>query len=642
MQFSRGILGVLLLAGLSACSKNDSTSSTQDASPQRPSVTGDPSNPTDPLNPPGPTPIPNATPSIWNNSWWIEKTSRKLRGGIPATKEEIQRLLSTQDRAKMVDQFLEDPRFADTVLDFSLMFIGFRQDRIKTPKGGYLNAVYSYPHAILASKEVAKNGDFFKIFDLAQKIYLPALKRPSNIDTNDTTLSDSALREKIFGLIQTSLDNLIQSATGNPNANDTLCASLKTHLAKYIDADPLKLSDSIPLSFFYSTEYYGGVSQFCTNRPSASYDFLSAFQSIKSKNTSLFATLKPLDGSTYLPQTVNDISALDSSTFAPSFNYNQFSSPAVSHVLQNSSTNQERKRAAYILKRFMCDDLTPVNVENPSTHAGDVHGSNPSCFACHYKLDPMGGFFRFYGAAFQNFQDNTMITFDDKASMPIADYLKNWDPSNVGYIRTTQSPSKNFYGSTLDDLFGFLKSAPETRRCLIKRAYEYLNSSEQTVDGDYLDYLTAQFNQVAATKGSSAALKNTFRSIVLGQTFGTLNANRDACNDLRPGTPLSNHGVPCKVASILNNNCVKCHGSTDDHGSLDLSHWEKTPDGLYGFPHLARDGSAIGAKKTFQTVIDRISSTDPDLRMPYLTDMPSQDRQLIFTWLNQILNEASK
>src|SRR5581483_2430968 len=110
-------------------------------------------------------------------------------------------------------------------------------------------------------------------------------------------------------------------------------------------------------------------------------------------------------------------------------------------TLPNSSTNYDRKRAAYILQRFFCDDLTPVNVEAPAQHGGSEHASNPSCFACHYKLDPMAGFFRTLGIDFKDYSQKTYIVFDDGAYTNSANYWKAWQPGpdathpyNVGYV----------------------------------------------------------------------------------------------------------------------------------------------------------------------------------------------------------------
>ena len=296
------------------------------------------------------------------------------------------------------------------------------------------------------------------------------------------------------------------------------------------------------------------------------------------------------------------------------------------------------------MKRFFCDDLTPIGVQFPAVHAAGKHGSDPSCFSCHYKLDPMAGFFRNYGLLFIDYSKNNQIVFDDNVTMDRKLYEQAWaggpdadHPLNIGYIRSTKDLSQNFYGSSPDDLFNYLKTAPEVRRCLMKRAYEYLVADNQTVDGDYLDYLTDQFNQDTVQSGSSAiALKNTFARIVLGPGFGTPNADRGTCYDHKPGY-VSSNGVPCQVASNLNKNCVTCHSSTQGPGGLDLSHWETSKDGSGGFPHVDAQGAAVPHDKTFQMIMDRLNTTDPDLRMPYLKDMLTADRQQLYLWANGML-----
>jgi hypothetical protein len=590
-----------------------------------------------------PTFAKRSLPTNWADQWWLEKTSRALRGGIATSAEDNRELLLSESRTQVVDQFLADPRFADTILDFSLLYIGFKQDLIKTSSYGYLPPVYQYPQALLASREVAAGGDFLKIFQLQQQIYMSPLKRPKSSSLSDSALSDSQLREKIFQSMQTDLTQLIQTAANRPDAIDDLCTGYKAYLLNYVDVDPLQVTNTIPYDLFYSVDFYGGPNQYCDSRV-GSYDFASKLISLRSKNEIFFNLLRPLDSSLYHPQSVSEIRTFDFAQVAPAFAYTSFTPQVIARSLQNSSTNYDRKRASYILKRFLCDDMTPINVENPAVHAGDIHGTNPSCFACHYKLDPMAGFFRFHGGAFTSFSGRDSISFDDNATVPLADYLKAWDgtdsahPLNVGYIRSTQDPSQNYYGSSLEDLLGFLRTAPEARRCLMKRAFEYLVSNEQTIDRDYLDYLAEQFERVNAAQGSVAALKNSFKTIVLGRAFSTQNANRDTCYDLRPGAAPSN-GVPCKVASILQQNCVQCHSSTSRAGHLDLSHWQGSGANA-GFPHL-RGGIQAPNTVTFQTMLNRISSTDPDERMPYLSDMPSQDRQQLYSWLNGLLTGGS-
>ena len=54
------------------------------------------------------------------------------------------------------------------------------------------------------------------------------------------------------------------------------------------------------------------------------------------------------------------------------------------------------------------------------------------------------------------------------------------------------------------------------------------------------------------------------------------------------------------------------------------------------FPHLDPHGAPIPAQETFKRMIDRISTTDPDKRMPKQSDMPTTERQELFLWLNSL------
>jgi hypothetical protein len=154
-----------------------------------------------------------------------------------------------------------------------------------------------------------------------------------------------------------------------------------------------------------------------------------------------------------------------------------------------------------------------------------------------------------------------------------------------------------------------------------------------------LEDLTQQFNADTSTKSSSIALKNIFKSIVLSKTFNAHQANRETCYDRRVGDTTEN-ATPCKVAAVLAKNCVKCHGSTDDSGHLDLSHWKSHAGSSFGFPHLGENGKAIDPKITFQSMLDRLGASDPELRMPYRMDMPSQERETLYHWLNAQLNKS--
>ena len=72
---------------------------------------------------------------------------------------------------------------------------------------------------------------------------------------------------------------------------------------------------------------------------------------------------------------------------------------------------------------------------------------------------------------------------------------RTWE---VGYVRSPRWTEQNNYGETLGDLSKIIRKAPEAKRCLMKRLTEYMLGEDQTVDGGYLDDLTAKFRAGSA------------------------------------------------------------------------------------------------------------------------------------------------
>jgi hypothetical protein len=341
----------------------------------------------------------------------------------------------------------------------------------------------------------------------------------------------------------------------------------------------------------------------------------------------------------YKPASVIDFkplnrAALPASQPWPVFGYTQ------SNALANSSTNYNRKRSAYMLKRFFCDDLTPVGFDMPQEHVSGSHGSQTSCFSCHYKLDPMAGFFRNYGGRFTDVAGESEIIFDDSATMPLADYLKGWrgpeSPGgtwDIGYIRSARWKEENDYGHSLSDLTRIIRNAPEAKRCLMKRLTQYVLGENQTVDGGYLDDLTANFERDAKVN-SSQALKNAMVSVLTSQTFRERNPDPRNCYDLAPGT-LAGDRPPCRIAYILEKNCVQCHNGAMTQNQLDLTVWNVGGAGMPNFRHFDASGSSVAAPDTLGAVADRLSTNDPDKRMPKNVTMSSQERQELYLWTQE-------
>ena len=184
--------------------------------------------------------------------------------------------------------------------------------------------------------------------------------------------------------------------------------------------------------------------------------------------------------------------------------------------------------------------------------------------------------------------------------------------------------------------------APEARRCLMKRLFEYTVAENQTIDGGYLDYLTREFEKDAAVN-TSVAMKNAIVRVVQSQTFLQRNADPQQCYDHAPGAQ-PGQAPPCRVAFILEKHCGQCHNrATEARGNLDLVSWIVAPDGKgRTFPHLDKDSLQLSAPETLARIIERLSSTDPNVRMPKNRHMSSQERQELFLWAQQELARQSR
>ena len=313
--------------------------------------------------------------------------------------------------------------------------------------------------------------------------------------------------------------------------------------------------------------------------------------------------------------------------------------------LQNSSTNFDRRRGAYVLDRFFCDNLIPVGAALPTTDpSSGKHASDPACAACHFKLDPMAGFFRRHGYLGTEFTDQTlaysqnMITFDDNATLDYTQYDSAWKstdgfspPYNVGYIRSTSNASLNSYGNSLDDLDTIVKSAPEVERCFAQRMFEFFNGADQAVDPGYLDDVAADMASAGGDR-----LERGITRILTGHTFRADDRNSTVCYDLAPGAS-ANGGPPCEVASILRANCTTCHGGGNPQSGLDLSSWVKLDNG-YGFKDIV-NGQQVARLITLQNMSDRVTTSDPSLQMPMGKDMPLAQRDQLAVWLQHQLGQ---
>jgi hypothetical protein len=120
-------------------------------------------------------------------------------------------------------------------------------------------------------------------------------------------------------------------------------------------------------------------------------------------------------------------------------------------------------------------------------------------------------------------------------------------------------------------------------------------------------------------------------SLILAFALLPLPALAAPCDPTRPG---------CAVTAIIQNRCATCHDEipfdlNDDFGRLDLSHWIELPDGTFAFPHVDANGNQLPTALTMRQILDRITSDDPDFRMPLGDQVVGDDLVAFTSWLKQ-------
>jgi hypothetical protein len=600
---------------------------------------------------------PSATASgdgAWGKRWWIEKTARLLRGGEglgPA--DDVDALLRLPEE-EIARRFMADRRFGDTILDFNMYFLGFKIDSLKQD-GLYRRNAFDFPNAVASAQALLTGGDYLKLFDLKGPFYMAPL--PLEFDdplpANETRLPAETVRIKAIDEVEAVYTRLIAMGSGPvPPAADDFCyeiekvlegsSAMHTRLLRAFN-DPeifvLRRGQVLTRPMEIIARAYHSE---CEGKAEAKVDVKHLTAEIRRAFDYFYRVIGEVlkhEPSNYRPQSVLDFRQFDLGAFGMktwlAFGWEQ------SNALKNSSTNFNRKRGAYVLKRFFCDDLTPVGFDTPKEHVAGAHGSDTTCYACHYKLDPMAGFFRNLGADFYNYGRALMVVFDDDANSDRTKYETNWAAApgsprkwNVGYIRSPRWEDANAYGNGVGDLSRIMRASPEPKRCLMKRLYQYLVAEDQAIDGAYLDALTRKFEAEAAVN-SSTAMKNAIVRIVSSNAYRKQDADPRRCYDRAPRAK-SEGAPPCSVAYILEKNCAQCHSGAEPSGGLELTKWTAPPGGtMPSFPHRGADGKTVTPHETFARLVERLSTSDPARRMPKQMAMPSQERQALFLWAQE-------
>jgi len=607
----------------------------------------------------------------WHKRWWIEKTARLLRGQDGLGPEDNLNELLRMSEEQIARKFMEDPRFGESVLDFNLYYLGFKPDQLKDENGNFELAAFDFGNAVQSAQELLKGGDYLKLWDFEGPLYWTPLPE---LNEEDYALFNPEFRGKPGRIVRAwLLDRIgrlhgdLNQAALNERTNQGLCTKATKFLAdytafthKYGNETGRAFGESgddrwfLRLGIFHGFDHDNdndtrpgnalalAIHKECANNGRGG-DMPALKREIRAQNTifrGFWREIYNFEPSNYKPQTVAQIRPFNLNVFPHTkgkwLNFSWEQTTAIT----NSSTNINRKRSAYVLKHYFCDDLTPVGFENPAEHVRGPHGSNTSCFACHYKLDPMAGFFRNIGYFFVDYSNNKKLVFDDRVTIDRNQYhAAHWRSANpvrqwnIGYIRSARAEDQNSYGESFSDLARIVRSAPEAKRCLMRRLFEYMVAENQTIDGGYLHHITEQFDAESKVN-SSEAFKNAVVRILQSQSYNKPHLDPNKCYDYAPGARAEN-SPPCRVAFILRRNCIKCHDNAYDMATnLDLSAWVMSPDGKnHTFPHLNDMYQQRPVLESLTVIAERLSTSNPDLRMPRRATMESQERQELYLWI---------
>jgi hypothetical protein len=601
--------------------------------------------------------------SAWQRRWWIDRTARLLRGGDGLGPDDALDELLPLSKEDVARRFMQDARFGDAILDFNLFFLGFKSDHLRSG-GVYDRTVFDFPNAVAAAQALLTGGDYFSLFELEGPFFMAPLRSDFADEApppGDEGLSAQQLRRKAMGEIEAAFAEVLAFTASKPAPRmPAICAKVEAFADSGQQLTPQlhRAFDDVEVFALIRGEVLAGpldrlariAGKACNSATApraARKALVEGLESALAQVRRTFAAMADFEPDRYQPKSVLEFKRFDLAAFPTrqkwlSFGFEQ------GMALGNSSTNFNRKRGAYMLKRFFCDDLIPIGFETPQEHVGGAHGSQTSCFACHHKLDPMAGFFRSYGAYFFDYSRSPDIIFDDLANKQRGPYEAAWKGApksqggwNIGYIRSARWQSYNSYGTSMVDLSRILRTAPEVKRCLIKRLHEYIVAEDQTIDRGYLDHLTREFEAEAAVN-SATAVKNAIVRLLQSAAYEQRNADPKRCYDMAPGAA-AGAGPPCRVAFILSKNCAQCHNGSGegDAARFDVGTWIAAEDGRRMFRHLDGHLMQLSARDSLSRLIERLSTFDAATRMPKGRVMPSDERQELFLWAQEELAKAA-
>lgn len=571
-----------------------------------------------------------------SDSAWLAKASRKLRFGATLDAED-QKRFAGMPKAQVVEAMMRDTRFADTVLDFNLFFVGQSINQLKTayrpPNAPDYSGMYQYdpqifelPQTIAGARAVMDGGDYFEFMSATPTVYVNPGKTLSDVQAAAMKLAVESSKKSFDAALA-----VIEDEKGCSKVAQ-LASDLQydQNLGQYFDRAFI-----VKFASTWLVKIRGYTCE--KNAPSGT----TAKAMLTEARDTFFTILEEQKSKAGSVRSLGDLVKISYRPIAglPPLSH-AFTEKGTWKRLRNSSTNYNRKRSAYMLRTYFCDDLTPLNIPDSKTHVEGKHAQDPGCRACHYKLDPMGGLFRFYGAQGRQYRDGKTLIFDDNKSVSgkdLTDYLATWEENGkleVGYYVGQGQPHPQWKGTDLDDVFPFLQQSEDVRRCLVRRMVEYVLGPEQVYDGGWIDELSAKLRPGPK---SGEGVKAIFGALVLSNTFKQSDPSAGECYDFAKGSSAaSGPKIPCEVAHIIRTKCESCHNSDEASGNLNLADWKMQSDGKYGFEHKDGDDKQLPRKDSFTKMMRLITAPGPDEElMPMAGELSSDQKQALYGWLQR-------
>lgn len=616
---------------------------------------------------------------------WLEKVSQTLRNGASLTDEEFEAYVDKTDDAskeEFVAKMMEDPRFAETLLKFGLFYFNRAANRIKTAASmpgmfNYDENVYAMPSVLAAAAAIAKdpNGDFFgEILNPRPSIYFAPL-----VVTDEAAYQvlidkfKAALQEALAPVKDPGPDddnngaNAIATACGNGGnmmyewyyrqQGANLKALFGDRLGMQLGNEWLvKTFSSVDCAGIFIQGENGAESRFAYKTTPAK--LRAKLTSIDLAATKIIEQLRPLHRTTAGVKGLFELTRFDSAGIANADELSTaFTLEGFWKSLRNSSTNRNRKRAAYIFRTFLCEDLTPLDIDISGGAGETAHASSPACQGCHYKLDPMGGIFRYIGANGASFVGQDALIFDDDAIVQgdaYKDYLKGWAPNGheqIGVYKAKDTPHPGWQSTVVevpkeDDLgklmYFLRRNSPEAKQCIARRMAEFFISNKQVYDGGWLGDLTAYID---SGEGSGEFLRLGITRLMMSNSFKRRENQLNQCYDFAENATIGST-PPCDISLVIENNCVRCHNGSFVPNSkityVNFGKWVDFPDGGKGFEHYEL---VNGVKKlrdrrsSLEEIRERINSSDSKRRMPTVGAMSLNDRSGFTKWLDGQLSQ---